>query len=83
MTSSLNVFEKILSRAHSNYLAQISIEMTGTSLFLNAELCLCLIALGLVLRSPYVDANNKMNDVLGRMTAVCTLSPLLSARVPC
>ncbi|CED84366.1 Mg2 transporter protein, CorA-like/Zinc transport protein ZntB [Phaffia rhodozyma] len=47
MTSSLNVFEKILSRAHSNYLAQISIEMT--------------------------DANNKMNDVLGRMTALGTV----------
>lgn len=29
MTQNLNHYEKILSRSHSNYLAQISIEMTG------------------------------------------------------
>jgi hypothetical protein len=29
---SLNHYEKILSRSHSNYLAQISIEMTGKPL---------------------------------------------------
>jgi hypothetical protein len=28
MTANLNHYEKILSRSHSNYLAQISIEMT-------------------------------------------------------
>ena len=47
MTQSLNHYEKILSRSHSNYLAQISIEMT--------------------------DANNQINDVLSKLTALGTV----------
>ncbi|PWN92878.1 cora-domain-containing protein [Acaromyces ingoldii] len=47
MTQNLNHYEKILSRSHSNYLAQISIEMT--------------------------DANNQINDVLSRLTALGTV----------
>ncbi|CCA70231.1 related to MNR2-Manganese resistance protein [Serendipita indica DSM 11827] len=47
MTQSLNHYEKLLSRSHSNYLAQISIEMT--------------------------DANNQINDVLSRLTAMGTI----------
>ncbi|EIN10781.1 magnesium transporter [Punctularia strigosozonata HHB-11173 SS5] len=47
MTQNLNHYEKILSRSHSNYLAQISIEMT--------------------------DANNQINDVLSKMTALGTV----------
>ena len=47
MTQNLNHYEKILSRSHSNYLAQISIEMT--------------------------DANNKINDVLSKLTALGTI----------
>ncbi|KAL7422354.1 CorA metal ion transporter [Cryptotrichosporon argae] len=47
MTSNLNHYEKILSRSHSNYLAQISIEMT--------------------------DANNQINDVLSKLTALGTV----------
>lgn len=47
MTQSLNHYEKLLSRSHSNYLAQISIEMT--------------------------DANNQINNVLSRMTALGTI----------
>jgi hypothetical protein len=47
MTQNLNHYEKILSRSHSNYLAQISIEMT--------------------------DANNQINDVLSKMTALGTI----------
>lgn len=47
MTQNLNHYEKILSRSHSNYLAQISIDMT--------------------------DANNQMNEVLSRMTALGTV----------
>jgi magnesium transporter len=43
----LNHYEKILSRSHSNYLAQISIDMT--------------------------EANNQMNEVLSRMTALGTV----------
>jgi Mg2+ and Co2+ transporter CorA len=43
----LNHYEKILSRSHSNYLAQISIEMT--------------------------DANNQINDVLSKLTALGTV----------
>ncbi|KAF8332138.1 magnesium transporter [Amanita rubescens] len=31
MTQNLNHYEKILSRSHSNYLAQVSIEMTGAN----------------------------------------------------
>ena len=47
MTQNLNHYEKILSRPHSNYLAQISIEMT--------------------------DANNQINDVLSKLTALGTV----------
>ncbi len=47
MTQSLNHYEKLLSRSHSNYLAQISIEMT--------------------------DANNQINNVLSRLTALGTI----------
>lgn len=47
MVANLNHYEKILSRAHSNYLAQISIEMT--------------------------DANNQINDVLSKLTALGTV----------
>ncbi|KAF7985607.1 hypothetical protein HWV62_3917 [Athelia sp. TMB] len=47
MTQNLNHYEKILSRSHSNYLAQISIEMT--------------------------DANNRINDVLSKLTALGTV----------
>lgn len=47
MTQSLNHYEKILSRSHSNYLAQISIEMT--------------------------EANNQINDVLSKLTALGTV----------
>ena len=47
MTQNLNHYEKILSRSHSNYLAQISIEMT--------------------------DANNRSNEVLGKLTALGTI----------
>ena len=47
MTQNLNHYEKILSRTHSNYLAQISIEMT--------------------------DANNQINDVLSKLTALGTI----------
>lgn len=47
MVQNLNHYEKILSRSHSNYLAQISIEMT--------------------------QANNQINDVLSRLTALGTI----------
>jgi len=47
MTQNLNHYEMILSRSHSNYLAQISIEMT--------------------------DANNQINDVLSKLTALGTI----------
>lgn len=47
MKQNLNHYEKILSRSHSNYLAQISIEMT--------------------------DANNQINDVLSKLTALGTV----------
>ncbi|ETW83532.1 cora metal ion transporter [Heterobasidion irregulare TC 32-1] len=47
MTQNLNHYEKILSRSHSNYLAQISIEIT--------------------------DANNQINDVLSKLTALGTV----------
>ena len=47
MTQNLNHYETILSRSHSNYLAQISIEMT--------------------------DANNQINDVLSKLTALGTV----------
>ncbi|KAI3617211.1 hypothetical protein CBS9595_003120 [Malassezia furfur] len=47
MTQNLNHYEMILSRSHSNYLAQISIEMT--------------------------DANNQINDVLSKLTALGTV----------
>ncbi|WFD24883.1 CorA metal ion transporter [Malassezia equina] len=47
MTQNLNHYEMILSRSHSNYLAQISIEMT--------------------------DANNQINDVLTKLTALGTV----------
>ncbi|KAG8728320.1 CorA metal ion transporter, partial [Ceratobasidium sp. 414] len=47
MTQNLNLYEKILSQSHSNYLAQISIEMT--------------------------DANNQINDVLSKLTALGTV----------
>ena len=47
MTQNLNHYEKILSRSHSNYLAQISIEMT--------------------------EANNQINDVLSKLTALGTV----------
>ncbi|GAA5875407.1 hypothetical protein JCM16303_000614 [Sporobolomyces ruberrimus] len=46
-TQNLIHYEKILSRSHSNYLAQISIEMT--------------------------DANNQINDVLSKLTALGTV----------
>ncbi|GAA5862177.1 hypothetical protein JCM8547_007764 [Rhodosporidiobolus lusitaniae] len=46
-TQNLTHYEKILSRSHSNYLAQISIEMT--------------------------DANNQINDVLSKLTALGTV----------
>ena len=47
MVQNLNHYEKILSRSHSNYLAQISIEMT--------------------------QANNQINDVLSKLTALGTI----------
>ena len=47
MTQSLNHYEKLLSRSHSNCLAHVSIEMT--------------------------DANNRINNVLSRMTALGTI----------
>ncbi|WFD32795.1 CorA metal ion transporter [Malassezia sp. CBS 17886] len=47
MTQNLNHYELILSRSHSNYLAQISIEM--------------------------IDANNQINDVLSKLTALGTV----------
>lgn len=47
MTQNLNHYEMILSRSHSNYLAQIIIEMT--------------------------DANNQINDVLTKLTALGTV----------
>lgn len=60
MTQNLNHYEKILSRSHSNYLAQISIEMT--------------------------DANNQINDVLSKLTALGTIlmsvTPPLHVRKP-
>lgn len=46
-TQNLTHYEKILSRSHSNYLAQISIEMT--------------------------DANNEINNVLSKLTALGTI----------
>jgi magnesium transporter len=48
MTQSLNHYEKILSRSHSNYLAQISIEMTEANNQINDVLSK-LTALGTVL----------------------------------
>ena len=67
MTQNLNHYEKILSRSHSNYLAQISIEMT--------------------------DANNQINDVLSKLTALGTVlipmnlvtgePPVISPRCVC
>ena len=48
MTQNLNHYEKILSRSHSNYLAQISIEMTGANNQINDVLSK-LTALGTVL----------------------------------
>lgn len=55
MTQNLNHYEKILSRSHSNYLAQISIEMT--------------------------DANNQINDVLSKLTALGTVLMCVSSPV--
>jgi len=48
MTQNLNHYEKILSRSHSNYLAQISIEMTDANNQIN-EVLSKLTALGTVL----------------------------------
>ena len=48
-TQNLTHYEKILSRSHSNYLAQISIEMT--------------------------DANNEINNVLSKLTALGFVLP--------
>lgn len=48
MTQNLNHYEKILSRSHSNYLAQISIEMTEANNQINNVLSK-LTALGTVL----------------------------------
>jgi hypothetical protein len=48
MTQSLNHYEKILSRSHSNYLAQISIEMTEANSQINDVLSK-LTALGTVI----------------------------------
>ena len=48
MTQNLNHYEKILSRSHSNYLAQISIEMTEANNQINDVLSK-LTALGTVL----------------------------------
>jgi len=48
MTQNLNHYEKILSRTHSNYLAQISIEMTDANNQIN-EVLSKLTALGTIL----------------------------------
>jgi magnesium transporter len=48
MTQSLNHYEKLLSRSHSNYLAQIFIEMTDANNQINNALSR-LTALGMVL----------------------------------
>ena len=48
MTQNLNHYEKILSRSHSNYLAQISIEMTDANNQIN-DILSKLTALGTVL----------------------------------
>ena len=48
MTQNLNHYEKILSRSHSNYLAQISIEMTDANNQINHVLSK-LTAMGTVL----------------------------------
>lgn len=48
MTQNLNHYEKILSRTHSNYLAQISIEMTDANNQINSVLSK-LTALGTIL----------------------------------
>jgi magnesium transporter len=48
MTQNLNHYEKILSRSHSNYLAQISIEMTDANNQINVVLSK-LTAMGTVL----------------------------------
>ncbi|CED82103.1 Mg2 transporter protein, CorA-like/Zinc transport protein ZntB [Phaffia rhodozyma] len=76
MVSSLNHFEKILSRSHSNYLAQISIEMTGGSRSFSLNTLsgsLIATALLFVTNAGWTDANNQMNDVLSRMTAIGTI----------
>jgi hypothetical protein len=64
MTQNLNHYEKILSRTHSNYLAQISIEMTDANNQIN-EVLSKLTALGTILIP--------MNLITGRPTALLSL----------
>jgi magnesium transporter len=64
MVQNLNHYEKILSRAHSNYLAQISIEMTQANNQINDVLSK-LTALGTILIP--------MNLVTGKGT-LCEMS---------
>lgn len=68
MTQSLNHYEKLLSRSHSNYLAQISIEMTDANNqyvnFLSVKLALALI---------FAVPIKRINDVLSRLTALGTI----------
>lgn len=50
MTQNLNYYENILSRSHSTYLAQISIEeMTDANIQIRNGVLLGLMALGMVL----------------------------------
>lgn len=67
MTQSLNHYEKILSRSHSNYLAQISIEMTEANNQINDVLSK-LTALGTVLIP--------MNLVTGKTLYIRIVGPL-------
>ena len=73
MTQNLNHYEKILSRSHSNYLAQISIEMTEANNQINDVLSK-LTALGTVLLPMnLVTGLFGMNvEVPGKNPTVCS-----------
>lgn len=64
MTQNLNHYEMILSRSHSNYLAQLSIEMADASNVIN-DVLTKLTALGTVLLPMnLVTGESNFNDYL-------------------
>lgn len=70
-TQNLTHYEKILSRSHSNYLAQISIEMCVPVVLLTERKHH--VADRLHVPVNRTDANNQINDVLSKLTALGTV----------